>query len=157
MNRVYNGSRSYCYLEGSLLINHIYLLYDSKVFAKEFVWISLLSCSVWAGASQPTEKCEDLGKLFLFPCEEAHIAKAIPNNGDGLFFRTNLSVPKILLEMFILLSRKAFLEDESSCNLKVGWMCVLLVSVALFGSTWHSECRSAPKQKHLSFWNFCEL
>ena len=46
-----------------------------------------------------------------------------------------VSVLKILLKMFILLSRKAFLEEASSCNLKLGWMCVLLVSVGLFGST----------------------
>lgn len=148
-----NGSRTHCCLEGSLLINHIYLWYDSKVFTKEFFWISPMSSSVWAGASQPTEKCEELGKLFLFPCEQAHIAKAIPNKGDGVVFHTSSFVPKILLEMFILLPRKAFLGDRLSSNLKSGWMCVLLVSIALFGSTWHSECRPAPKPKHLSFWN----
>lgn len=34
INRFYDGSRSHCYLEGSLLIIHIYLLLNSKVFTK---------------------------------------------------------------------------------------------------------------------------
>lgn len=137
MNRVSYGSRNHSYLEGSLLINTACLLCNSKIFTKEFFWKFPLGSSVWA-RTQPTEGWET-GQAIFFLWQRPYIIR-------------NLSVPKIPLEMFILLYRKAFLGDKWSCNLKLGWMCVLHF-FGYYQHTWHSENRSAPKPKHLSFWN----
>lgn len=110
---------------------------------------------------------------WILLCEQEHLSpqRSARNWGGDFFFLVskptlqrpylvrNLSVPKLLLEVFILLYRKAFLGDKSSYNLKLGWIFVLLGLLLFFSSlclhTRHFECRSAPKPKHLSlniFW-----
>lgn len=104
INRFYDGNRSHCYLEGSLLIIHIYLLLNSKVFTKS------------SSEYFPRVHLCDQGHLNPEKCEEqARVTKAIPKKGDGMFFHISFSVPNILLEIFMLLSGKAFLRGEYFC------------------------------------------
>lgn len=82
----------HCFLERSLLIFRIYLLFTSKVFTKSaseyFPWVSLSK------------------QGHLYP-EKVHVIKAISSKGDGIFFHIAFSVPKILVKMFIVLFGKS--------------------------------------------------
>lgn len=88
----------------NLLIFCIYLLFTSKDFTES------------ASEYFPQVSLSKQGHLYPEKREEkVHVIKAISSKGDGIFLQIAFSVPKILVEMFILLSGKAFLGDKFSC------------------------------------------
>lgn len=94
----------HCSLQRSLLIFRISVFFIIKVFTKN------------ASEYFPWDFLNKQGHLYPEKHEEkVHITKAIPSKGDSILSHITFSVPKILLEMFILLSGKTFLGDKFSC------------------------------------------